>query len=109
MAAYKVGRCRSRGAAAALQRSTAARRPAAKTTGSVTCWQRLDEHGRTLRRDPAPRSKYKFTPSGAPRSMKVSTIASPWRYDVAADYALQSAHLRRPAIYRYASQAGLSI
>jgi hypothetical protein len=49
--------------------------------------------------------KYKFTPSGAPRSMKVSTIASPWRYDVAADYALQSVNLRRPTILRYASWA----
>jgi len=51
--------------------------------------------GETLRRATGAAPKYKFTPSGAPRSMKVSTIASPWRYDVAADYALQSAHLRR--------------
>ena len=37
--------------AAALQRSTAARRPAAKRRAPSLCWQRLDEHGRTGRRD----------------------------------------------------------
>jgi hypothetical protein len=41
--------------------------------------------------------------SGAPRPMKMGTTASPWRYDAAADHALQSANLRRPAISRYAS------
>jgi hypothetical protein len=40
--------------------------------------------------------------NGAPRSMKMGTIASPWRYDAAARPALQSANLRRPAILHYA-------
>jgi hypothetical protein len=40
---------------------------------------------------------------GAPRSMKMGTIASPWRYDAETCGALQSAILRRPSILRYAS------
>ncbi len=40
--------------------------------------------------------------SGAPRSMKMGTIPSPWRYDAAARHSLQSASLRRPAILHYA-------
>jgi hypothetical protein len=43
--------------------------------------------------------------SGAPRSMKMGTTCSRWRYDAAARCALQSANLRRPAILRYASRA----
>ena len=43
--------------------------------------------------------------AGAPRSMKMGTIRSPWRYDAAARHALQSANLRRPAILRAASIA----
>jgi hypothetical protein len=43
--------------------------------------------------------------SGAPRSMKVGTIRSPFRYDAAARHALQLANLRQPAILRYASWA----
>jgi hypothetical protein len=39
--------------------------------------------------------------------MKMGTIVSPWRYDAAAHYALQSASLRRPAILRYASWAAV--
>src|SRR5215211_9086067 len=35
---------------------------------------------------------------GAPRSMKMGTTRSPWRYDAAIRHALQSANLRRPAI-----------
>src|SRR5437016_1696575 len=42
---------------------------------------------------------------GAPRSMKMGTILSPWPYDAAACHALQPANLRRPAILRYASGA----
>jgi hypothetical protein len=42
---------------------------------------------------------------GAPRPMKMGTIVSPWRYDAAARYALQSANLRRPAILHYPSWA----
>jgi hypothetical protein len=34
--------------------------------------------------------------------MKMGNIASPWRDDVATQYALQSARLRRAAILRYA-------
>jgi hypothetical protein len=45
--------------------------------------------------------------SGAPRPMKLGTIASPWRYDAPAHSALQSANLRRPAILRYALWAAL--
>jgi hypothetical protein len=41
--------------------------------------------------------------SGAPRPMKMGTIASPWRYDVAADQTIRPHHLRRTAILRYAS------
>jgi len=37
--------------------------------------------------------------SGAPRSMKMGTTRSAWRYDVGACYAIQSA---MPAILRYA-------
>jgi hypothetical protein len=36
-----------------------------------------------------------FDRSGAPRSMKMGTIASPWRYDVTTEEALRSANLRR--------------
>jgi len=43
--------------------------------------------------------------SGAPRSMKMGTTASPWRYDAAARHALQSAKLRLPATLHYASWA----
>jgi len=39
--------------------------------------------------------------NGAPRPMKMGTIVSPWRYDAMADYALQPANLRRPAILRW--------
>jgi hypothetical protein len=42
---------------------------------------------------------------GAPRPMKMGTTRSRWRYDAAADDALQSAKLRQPAILRYASRA----
>jgi hypothetical protein len=45
---------------------------------------------------------------GAPRSMKVGTTRSPWRYDAAIRHALQSANLRRPAILHYASSAAVS-
>jgi hypothetical protein len=41
--------------------------------------------------------------SGAPRPMKMGTIASPWRYDVAADQTIRPHNLRRAAILRYAS------
>jgi hypothetical protein len=47
--------------------------------------------------------KYKFTPSGAPRPMKMGTIVSPWRYDAAARRALKSVNLRRPTILRCAA------
>jgi hypothetical protein len=46
--------------------------------------------------------------SGAPRSMKMGTTRSPWRYDTAIRHALQSANLRRPAILHYASSAAVS-
>ena len=39
----------------------------------------------------------------APRPMKMGTIASLWRYDAIANYALQPANLRQPAILRCAS------
>jgi len=42
-------------------------------------------------------------PNGAPRPMKMGTIASPWRYDVAADQTIRPHDLRRTAILRYAS------
>src|SRR5216117_515129 len=38
--------------------------------------------------------------SGAPRPMKMGTLASPWHYDAMADYALQPANLRGPEILR---------
>jgi hypothetical protein len=38
---------------------------------------------------------------GAPRSMKMGTIASPWRHDAAARHALRSANPRRPTILHY--------
>jgi len=43
--------------------------------------------------------------SGAPRSMKMGTTRSPWRYDATARHALQSAKPRRRAILRYVSCA----
>jgi hypothetical protein len=46
--------------------------------------------------------------AGAPRSMKMGTTRSPWRYDAAIRHALQSANLRRPAILHYASSAAVS-
>src|SRR3982074_1135011 len=42
---------------------------------------------------------------GAPRPMKMGTIASRWRYDVEALCALQSASLRHAAILHSASRA----
>jgi hypothetical protein len=41
--------------------------------------------------------------NGALRPMKTGTIASPWRYDAMARYALERATLRRTAISHYAS------
>jgi hypothetical protein len=38
---------------------------------------------------------------GAPRSMKMGTIASLWRYDAVVDQALRPDSLRWPAILRY--------
>jgi hypothetical protein len=46
---------------------------------------------------------YSVFRSGAPRPMKMSTIASPCRYDAAARHALQSVNLRQLAILRCAS------
>lgn len=40
--------------------------------------------------------------NGARRPMKMGTITSPWRYDVAADQAIWPDSLRRAAIFRYA-------
>jgi hypothetical protein len=45
--------------------------------------------------------------SGAPWSMKMGNIVSPWRYDAVARHALQWAKLRRTAILRYASRAAV--
>jgi hypothetical protein len=39
---------------------------------------------------------------GAPRSMKIGTIASLWRYDAATRHALQPVNPGLPAILRYA-------
>jgi hypothetical protein len=39
--------------------------------------------------------------NGAPRSMKMGTIAALWRYDAAADQALRPDSLRWPALLRY--------
>lgn len=47
-----------------------------------------------------------FGEFGAPRSMKMGTIPSPRRYDVAAEQALQSPNLQGPAILRYSLIAG---
>jgi hypothetical protein len=44
---------------------------------------------------------------GAPRPMKMGTIALPWRYDVAAASAIRSDNQRRTAIFRYASWAAV--
>jgi hypothetical protein len=44
---------------------------------------------------------------GAPRSMKMGTIVSLWRYDSGACHALQSANLRQPTILRYAPWAAV--
>jgi hypothetical protein len=40
--------------------------------------------------------------SGAPRSMKMGTTASPWRYDAGASHALHPTNLRGPAILHFA-------
>jgi len=45
--------------------------------------------------------------TGAPRSMKLGTIRSPWHYDAAARHALQSVNLRRPAPLHYTSRAAV--
>ena len=42
---------------------------------------------------------------GAPRPMKMGTIASPCHYDAGAYHTLESATLRRPAISHHASSA----
>jgi hypothetical protein len=44
--------------------------------------------------------------TGAPRSMKMGTILSPWHYDAGARHAFQSAKLRRPAMLHYALVSG---
>ena len=41
--------------------------------------------------------------SGAPRPMKMGTVASQKRYDAASSHALQPVNLRRPALLHYAS------
>ncbi len=43
------------------------------------------------------------TTTGAPRPMKMCTIASPWRYDLATAQAIWPDDLRQTAILRYAS------
>src|SRR5258708_28102853 len=48
----------------------------------------------------------KWEGSGAPRSMKMGTILSPWHYDAGARHAFQSAKLRRPAMLHYALVSG---
>jgi hypothetical protein len=45
--------------------------------------------------------------NGAPRPMKMGTIVSPWRYDVATAEAIRPDNLRRTAILRYASWAAV--
>jgi hypothetical protein len=40
--------------------------------------------------------------NGAPRPMKMGTIASLWRYDAVAARAIRPGNLRRTAILRYA-------
>ena len=45
---------------------------------------------------------------GAPRSMKMGTIASPWRYDALVRNALQLGNLRLPSILRYAADRARS-
>jgi hypothetical protein len=47
--------------------------------------------------------------AGAPRPMKMGTIASLWRYDAAADQAQRSDSLRWPAILRYVLLASSSL
>src|SRR5215467_11792806 len=42
---------------------------------------------------------------GAPRSMKMGTIRSRWRYDATARHELRSLSLRRPAMLSYALRA----
>ena len=39
--------------------------------------------------------------------MKMGTIASRWRYEAIADYALQAINLRWLVIFRYASSAAV--
>ena len=46
--------------------------------------------------------------SGAPRSMKMGTIRSPWRYDGEACCASQLVMLRQPAILYYVSRRDLA-
>jgi hypothetical protein len=54
----------------------------------------------------APHAQHRYRMrSGAPRSMKVGTTVSPWRYDAAARHALPSASPRRLATVRYASRS----
>lgn len=58
--------------------------------------------GRVLATRAAAVFAHLFRSGGAPRQMKMGTIASTWRYDAAVCRALQSVTLRRPAILRYA-------
>jgi hypothetical protein len=44
--------------------------------------------------------------SGAPRSMKVGNIASPWRYDFRAGSTVKCANLGEGALFHYAKRAG---
>jgi hypothetical protein len=52
----------------------------------------------TLRRAIAVRIARNDYETGAPRSMKMGNIASPWRYDVAAYHTLKPENTRPPAI-----------
>ena len=45
--------------------------------------------------------------SGAPQSMKIGTIAAPWRYDVVATHTVMSPIPRSPSIFHYASSCSL--
>ncbi|MCA6105206.1 hypothetical protein [Bradyrhizobium australafricanum] len=45
--------------------------------------------------------------NGAPRPMKMGTIASPWRYDAAAADVIRPDNQRRTAILRYVSWANV--
>jgi hypothetical protein len=106
-AIHNTGHCHGRPRPVCLSRSCAQSanngrsRRSSCDLASLDLRRRVPKIGSVLSAESAASGADCVFRSGAPRSMKMGTTPSPWRYDAAACHALQSVALRRPAILRY--------